>query len=41
LDIELYREFISLVSRGSFVSAARDLNMSQPSLSWHMSTLSN
>ena len=41
MDIELYREFISLVSHGSFVSAARDLNMSQPSLSRHISTLSN
>ncbi len=41
MDIELYREFISLVSHGSFVSAARDLNMSQPSLSRHMAAFSS
>ena len=41
MDIELYREFISLVSHGSFVSAARDLNMSQPSLSRHMASFSS
>ena len=41
LDTELYKEFISLVSHGSFVSAARDLNMSQPSLSRHMSLFAN
>ena len=41
MDTELYKEFISLVSHGSFVSAARDLNMSQPSLSRHMSLFAN
>lgn len=41
MDIELYREFMALAAHKSFVSAARDLNMSQPSLSRHMSALAN
>lgn len=39
MDIEIYREFMVLASHRSFVSAARDLNMSQPSLSRHMAAL--
>ena len=41
MDIEVYREFMALAAHKSFVSAARDLNMSQPSLSRHMNALSN
>lgn len=41
MDIEIYREFMALAAHKSFVSAARDLNMSQPSLSRHMNTLAN
>ncbi|WP_165047081.1 MULTISPECIES: LysR family transcriptional regulator [unclassified Adlercreutzia] len=41
MDIEIYREFMALAAHKSFVSAARDLNMSQPSLSRHMTSLSN
>lgn len=41
MDIEIYREFMALAAHKSFVSAARDLNMSQPSLSRHMASLSN
>ena len=41
MDIETYREFMVLAAHKSFVSAARDLNMSQPSLSRHMAALSN
>lgn len=36
MDIDIYREFTVLATHRSFVSAARDLNMSQPSLSRHM-----
>ncbi|OUO89772.1 hypothetical protein B5F40_09605 [Gordonibacter sp. An230] len=36
MDIDIYREFTALATHRSFVSAARDLNMSQPSLSRHM-----
>ncbi|WP_139653671.1 LysR family transcriptional regulator [Raoultibacter phocaeensis] len=41
MDIEIYREFMALAAHKSFVSAARDLNMSQPSLSRHMNALAN
>lgn len=41
MDIEVYREFMVLAAHKSFVSAARDLNMSQPSLSRHMTALAN
>lgn len=41
MDIEIYREFMVLAAHKSFVSAARDLNMSQPSLSRHMAALAN
>lgn len=41
MDIEFYREFMMLAAHKSFVSAARDLNMSQPSLSRHMAAFSN
>ena len=41
MDIEVYREFMVLAAHKSFVSAARDLNMSQPSLSRHMTALGN
>lgn len=40
MDIELYREFMTLATHKSFVAAAQALNMSQPSLSRHMATLS-
>lgn len=40
MDIGLYREFMTLSTHKSFVAAARALNMSQPSLSRHMATLS-
>ena len=33
MDIEVYREFMVLATHKSYVSASRDLNMSQPSLS--------
>lgn len=36
MDLDIYREFMVLATHRSFVSAARDLNMSQPSLSRHM-----
>lgn len=39
MDIGIYREFMTLAAHKSFVSAARDLNMSQPSLSRHMNAL--
>lgn len=39
MDIEIYREFMVLAAHRSFVSAARDLNMSQPSLSRHIAAL--
>lgn len=41
MDIEIYREFMALAAHKSFVSAARDLNMSQPSLSRHMNALAS
>ena len=41
MDIEVYREFMALAAHRSFVSAARDLNMSQPSLSRHMNALAH
>lgn len=41
MDIEIYREFMALAAHKSFVSAARDLNMSQPSLSRHMNALAH
>lgn len=40
MDIQTYKEFVTLVTHRSFVSAARDLNMSQPTLSRHMAALS-
>lgn len=40
MDIDIYREFTVLATHKSFVSAARDLNMSQPSLSRHMTAFS-
>lgn len=36
MELDIYREFMVLATHRSFVSAARDLNMSQPSLSRHM-----
>ena len=39
MDIEVYREFMVLATHKSYVSASRDLNMSQPSLSRHMTAL--
>lgn len=41
MDTEIYREFMTLVTHRNFVSAARDLNMSQSSLSRHMAALSH
>lgn len=41
MDIDIYREFIVLTTHKSFVAAANELNMSQPSLSRHMSSLQN
>lgn len=41
MDIGIYREFMTLAAHKSFVSAARDLNMSQPSLSRHMNPLAS
>lgn len=41
MDIDYYKEFMVLAAHKSFVSAARDLNMSQPSLSRHMTALSH
>ncbi len=40
MDIEVYREFMVLATHKSYVSASRDLNMSQPSLSRHMTARS-
>lgn len=39
MDLEYYREFIALISHKSYASAARDLHLSQPSLSRHMMAL--
>lgn len=39
MDIEIYREFTILATHRSFVAAARELNMSQPSLSRHINAL--
>lgn len=40
MDIELYQEFVTLASHKNYLSAARDLNISQPTLSRHMAYLS-
>lgn len=40
MDIELYNEFAVLVSHKNYSAAARELNMSQPTLSRHMAALS-
>jgi DNA-binding transcriptional LysR family regulator len=39
MDFDVFNEFVTLATHRSFVSAARDLNMSQPSLSRHMDAL--
>ena len=39
MDMNIFHEFITLATRGSFVSAARELNMSQPALSRHVAML--
>lgn len=36
MDMNIFNEFVTLATHGSFVSAARDLNMSQPALSRHI-----
>lgn len=41
VDTEIYREFMTLVTHRNFASAARNLNMSQSSLSRHMMALSH
>ena len=40
MDISLYHEFVTLASHRNYSAAARDLNMSQPTLSRHMNALS-
>lgn len=40
MDTSIYQEFITLVTHRNYASAARDLNMSQSSLSRHMAALS-
>ena len=39
MDISLYHEFVTLASHRNYSAAARDLNMSQPTLSRHMNAL--
>lgn len=36
MEFNIFHEFVTLATRGSFVSAARELNMSQPALSRHI-----
>lgn len=36
MDMNIFNEFVTLATHGSYVSAARELNMSQPALSRHI-----
>lgn len=36
MDMSIFQEFVTLATHGSYVSAARELNMSQPALSRHI-----
>lgn len=40
MDIELYEEFVALASHRNYLSTARDIHVSQPTLSRHMAALS-
>ncbi|MDR2107932.1 MAG: LysR family transcriptional regulator [Coriobacteriales bacterium] len=39
METDIFHEFVTLATHGSFVSAARELNMSQPALSRHIAAL--
>lgn len=41
MDVEIYRNFLVVVSNGTISGAARQLNMTQPALSMQMKTLQN